>query len=616
MSAAAAVNDARMTKFRVYQNDKALREFATQQQAVNYAKQFAYSHVEKIAGRIWVWDNFPKYKLYQNGMSRSAWEFQSYEEAVRKAKTLKNVHIRDVEKPGWVYSNHTNYQLYQGDKTTPQWGFAALEEAKKEAKRWKNVHVMDTASNQWVWDNLTVSQKKSQRASDPVYEIFIDNISTGDKYSFLYDAITAASEKANSEVVNTHSSQIVHSNIPPYRILQNGREIKAFFGLEQAVHYAKGFANAEIVRDNNVWWTNKPYYQVKQGDKVLRSVHSRSSAVTLASKYANSSVMNSDGRVLWNNGKKLLYLGWNGSSRTSTIMNQLANTQGLDIDSPTWFELADAEGTLTDTSDPALAQTLRNLGIQLVPLVHNQFDPKLTSAFLRNNKAQAAFIKQLVSRLTALRANGINLDFESIAGADRDLYTSFVRKLTAAAHKEGLSVSIDLPRGSLAWNHLTAYDHEKLAGIVDYIIIMAYDQHWTGSISPGSVAGLKWTEEGVQEFLSYGIPRSKLMLGVPFYVREWKLDASGKLVGNRTLLMKDIPALLASEQVTSSFDPEFGQTKYTYRKDGYTYLFWAETATTVKARIDITKKYDLAGIAAWRLGYEQSDIWTMMLREK
>ncbi|AJY77101.1 hypothetical protein VN24_24310 [Paenibacillus beijingensis] len=49
---------------------------------------------------------------------------------------------------------------------------------------------------------------------------------------------------------------------------------------------------------------------------------------------------------------------------------------------------------------------------------------------------------------------------------------------------------------------------------------------------------------------------------------------------------------------------------------GSTYVFWAETAEMVKARISIAKKYDLAGIAAWRLGYESPDLWTVILRSK
>ncbi|MNY31591.1 putative sporulation-specific glycosylase YdhD [compost metagenome] len=145
---------------------------------------------------------------------------------------------------------------------------------------------------------------------------------------------------------------------------------------------------------------------------------------------------------------------------------------------------------------------------------------------------------------------------------------------------------------------------------------MAYDQYWKGSTSPGSVAGIPWADGGIQEFLSYGIPRDKIILGIPYYVREWQLDATGALVGNRTVLMKDIPALMASKSTTQTWDNEFGQYRVEYKENGYTYVFWVENQATVTARMDIAKKYDIAGVAAWRLGYDSPDLWQAVLQKK
>ncbi|CAM4211640.1 glycosyl hydrolase family 18 protein [Paenibacillus tarimensis] len=607
----------KMTQYRVYQNEKALKEFPSLQQAVAYSKQFKYSHVEKIANRQWVWDNLPRYALYQNGLTRSSWGFQTLAEARQAASSLTNVHIRDLEKPGWVYSRHTRYRLYQGDKTMPQWAFVTLAEAKKEAAKWGSAHIMDTDTNQWIWDNISTEQKEAARSKAPVYEVITaDGVTSPTTHSFLLDAIRASNKSAGSEVVNMTTGDIVHSAIPAYTIYQNGKEVRSYYGLDNAVTYAKTLAGAEIVKDGNVWWTNIPYLQVYQGDKLIRHFHTRSSALSYARSYANSKIVTSDGRLIWDNMKKLLYLGWNGSSSTTTIMGQVAATQGMDINSPTWFELTDASGTLKDTSDAKVVAELIAKGMQVVPLVHNQFDKAMTSTFLRSPEAQKRFISALVDRLVKLQVHGVNLDFEELAGADRDLYTVFVRDLAKAVKAKGLSISIDLLRGDAAWNHKTAYDHEKLASYVDYVVIMAYDQYWKGSTSPGSVAGLQWTEQGVKEYLSYGIPRSKLMLGIPFYIREWKIDNNGRLLDSRAIFMKDLPALLHSNEATSVYDPKFQQIKHTYVKDGFTYVLWAETVDTVKKRIEIAKKYDLAGVAAWRLGYESPELWTMMLQIK
>lgn len=612
----AAADSSRITQYRVYQNDKPLREFAGQNQAIQYAKYYRNSRVEKIQDRAWVWDNFPRYAVYANGETSPKLQFQTYNEALRAAEGLKHVYIRDYTKPGWVYSNLARYRLYHGHETKPAWTFATIAEAKKIAAYYPKSHIIDTATNQWIWDNLSTEQEEAERARGAVYVIYKDGEPTDAAFGFLRDAIRASASIEGSKVVHMNSGYTAHVNIPSYAVYQNGRERKQFHGLMDAVQYAKKLAGSEVIKDGRVWWTNIPYLRVFQGEELVRYFHARPSAVEFAGSLQDASVRTEDGRTIWSNSKRLLYLGWNGSSRPNVVLSQAANTQGLDIDSPTWFELAAADGSLKDTSDRAAAAQLQAKGIAVMPLVNNQFDRKMTSEFLADSAARKRFIEALVKKLIDLRVEGVNLDFEEVAAADRDRFTAFVGELAAAVHAKGLTISIDLLRGSAAWNHLTAYDHEKLAQLVDYVIIMAYDQHWRGSDTPGSVAGLEWTEQGILDYLSYGIPRSKLMLGVPFYVREWQIDAAGKLVDSRAVLMKDIPALLDSVDEKTEFDARFGQTKVTYHKNGFKYVFWVENEATVKARIALAKKYDLAGVAAWRLGYEPAELWTAMLQLK
>ncbi|MBD2869861.1 glycosyl hydrolase family 18 protein [Paenibacillus arenilitoris] len=615
---AGAAAEARMTKFRVYQNDKALREFPTEAQAIAYARKFGYSRVETIAGRNWVWDNFPRYKVYQNGATNAKWEFRTYEQALAVAKQLKNAHIRDLENIGWKYETYARFQLFQGDKTQQKWSFTTLAAAKQEAKKWGNAHIIDLSTNKWVWGNLTSAQIKAQRAAKPVYQVTVDGLpAQEDKlHAFLYDAINASLTVPGSEVVNTATGKTVHSNVPSYTVVKDGATVKAFVSLDAAVGLAKKTPYAEVHAGGKAIWSGLPYLTVYQGENKLRMFNTRSGAIAFAKGYADASVRTADGRSIWNNAKKLIYLGWNGSATSQTVLDHAAGTQGLTIDSPTWFELAAADGSIKDTSDISVVETLTEQGIEVMPLVHNQFDRTMTTAFLKNKAAQQTFIDRLVGKMSELRVAGVNLDFEQIAGSDRAAYTAFVTALSKAVQAKGMKISIDLPRGSVSWNHQTAYDHAAIAAVVDTVIIMAYDEHWSGSTEPGSVAGLEWTEEGVKQFLNYGIPRSKLMLGIPFYVREWKLDASGKLVGNRAIYMKEVPELIANTAAQGVLDPESGQMKYKYAKDGFTYLFWAETEATVKARIDIAKAYDLAGVAAWRLGYESSELWTAMLQMK
>jgi len=613
-----SVDAASMTQYRVYQNDKPLKEFATQNQAIAYAKYYSYSHVEKISTRQWVWHNFPSYKVYINGASSSKLEYANLSEATKVASQSINSYVRELQNVGWAYENFAKFILYQGDKTYDKWQFRTLEDAKKEAKKWTNAHIINVSTKAWVWDNLTDKMVKEQRAQEAKYVIHVNGepAKNGKSYSFLKDAIEAANKLSNAEVINAKTGKSVHQNLLIYEVYSQGSLVKKHSTLDAAVKTAKSLYASEVKLNDGLLWSSVHYLSVYQGDKLLKQFHSLNSALSYAKQFKNTMLKNADGRTIWSYAKDFIYMGWNGSSAVSTIRNHVSNTQGLDITSPTWYTLLDASGKLNDSSNAALVAEYAKKGIEIIPLVHNEFDKEVTSKFLADQKAQQTFIDALMKSLVKLKVNGVNLDFENIAASDRKAFTSFVEKFTKAAHANKLTVSIDLLRGDVRWNHLTAYDYEAIGKVVDYVMIMAYDEHWTGSDTPGSVSSLNWAEEGIKQHLQYGIPRSKLVLGIPFYSREWKLDSSGKLVSNKTLLMKDIAAHAKQNNATSTFDAASGQYLYTYKKDGYTYMFWAETTDTVLARVQLAKKYDLAGVAAWRLGYEDASLWEAMLKVK
>ncbi len=607
------------TKFRVYQNDNILREFADYNQAVNYAKGFSNSHVEEIGSRKWRWDNFARYKVYQNGKPLPWGEFATLQEAIREAAKWGNSSVRDLRGQGWVWNNYAKpgYTLYQGDTTLDTWTFATLEQAKAEAKKWGHAHIIDNSSKTWVWDNYPEADKQKLRSGELTYQVYQGSYTNEQwRFAFIEDAIKEAAKWGGSTVVNKRTGKTVHSNVRPYEVKQFNTVLDSFMTLEQAIAYAQKWSHAKVLENSTEIWNNYPYYQVFQNNTLIGEFQSIPESLAYSMKYANSAIRTYEGIEIWDNLRKLQFWAWNGVSGADTIRSHVAQTQGLDVDSPSWFSLTDASGNLTDKSNAATVAELKKLGIGVHPLVTNQFDAKLTTQFLSSADAQRKFIDALVKRCAELKVDGINVDFESMAGSDRAKYTEFLRNLTKTAHDAGLIISVDLPRGSAAWNEKTAFDHEAIAGIVDYVITMTYDHHYSGSPTPGSVAGLQWVEQGIKEFLAYGIPRDKLIIGIPFYVRQWKLDSSGNLVSNSALLMKNLPKLIEEKKAVSTWDERFQQYKVEYKEDGFTYVFWLEDESTVKARIALAKKYDLAGVAAWRLGYDSAELWNTMIREK
>ncbi|CAN7694612.1 glycosyl hydrolase family 18 protein [Paenibacillus sp. LjRoot56] len=605
------------TKYRVYQYNQVLMEFATYGQAEAYAKWFSNSHVEEIGTRTWVWSNLPRYQVYQQDITLPEWQFATLNEAIAEAKKWTNASVRDLQSTGWVWNNYARYQLYQNEITQDSWRFTSLTDAIAEAKKWGNAHIIDLNSNGWVWDNIPQAVKEANSAGSVVYNVYQGTFSAPNwGFASLEDAIQEALKWGNSTVVNRNSKQTVYSNLKQYKVFQNDVFLQEFTSIDEAISYAKLWGHSAIYRDGRKIWNNYASYQVYQSTNLIGEFRTLPEALSYGKQYSNASIQTLENRTLWDNFKKLQVWGWNGSSGAEVIKAHVSNTIGLDVDSPSYFELADNTGNLKDTSNADTVKWLQKSGYTVYPLVSNQFSSTLTTQFLANSAAQDKFITALINRSVQLGVPGINVDFESLAGSDRNAFTAFISKLTAAAHAKNLVISIDLPRGSVKWNHLSAFDHEKLGGIVDYMVIMAYDQFWKGSTSPGSVAGIPWADGGVQEFLSYGIPRDKIILGIPYYVREWQLDAKGALVGNRTVLMKDIPALMASKSTTQTWDNEFGQYKVEYKENGYTFVFWLENQATVTARMDIAKKYDIAGIAAWRLGYDTPDLWQAVLQKK
>jgi spore germination protein YaaH len=604
------------TRYRVYQNSNLLQEFVTRTEAVNYAGKYANSYVEEIGTRAWLWSQFPTFEVSQYGIAIKT--LFTMEDAIKEAKRWDHSSIRNIETGGWVWNNYPKYRVYQGEVSLKNWEFSTLEEAKLEAKRWANSNIIDLESNRWVWDNMSAETKATYRERAKVYKVY-QNQFTKDEWEFAYleDAIKEALRWENSHIVNTSKNGIkVYSNENQYTVYQYQTKLKSFKGLEAAIAYAGLWDHARITLGTRDIWTNYPYYTVYQHSKFIKDFKQLSQALEYGNSIPKAVIYNTRGTTIWDNSQGLQFWAWNGSASDENIKKVVSQTRGMDVNSPTWFELKDASGNIVDKSSEDLTRWLHGQNIEVHPLVHNQFDAALTSSFLSSDEARGKFISTIVNRTAEIGADGINLDFEGMKGSDRDAFTKFVTEFAAAAHAKKLEFSIDLPRGSVKWNHLTAFDHTAIAKVVDYVIIMTYDQHYSGSTEPGAVAGLSWTEGGIKEFLSYGIPRDKLIMGVPFYIRQWKLDASGKLVGNHAIYSHSVRDILINYKVTKTWDERFGQYRMEYVKDGLTHIFWLEDADSVKARLAIAREYSLAGAAAWRLGQEDSSFWNSIASEK
>ncbi|PHV70385.1 hypothetical protein CS063_10930 [Sporanaerobium hydrogeniformans] len=275
--------------------------------------------------------------------------------------------------------------------------------------------------------------------------------------------------------------------------------------------------------------------------------------------------------------------------------------------SPTWFEFADEKGNLIDRGTVEYVQEAKKRGLQVWPLIsHNFTEPALTRTILTSTKKRQHVIDQLIEKAEFYGVDGLNIDIENVQSDFSAEWIQFMRELSVQVKSKGFTLSVDIYMPSNWSNH---YARVELAQVCDYFIVMAYDQHWSGSEVAGSVAELPWVEEGLQKNLEE-VPKSKLVLGIPFFTRVWEETAEG---------LKSVPYGMAPAQnlvnnwgVEPVLDPNSGQRYAQVQKEGSLFKVWLEDESSIKQRIGLVNEYDLAGYAAWKLGLETPTIWNIL----
>lgn len=315
----------------------------------------------------------------------------------------------------------------------------------------------------------------------------------------------------------------------------------------------------------------------------------------------------------WNPlGEKIL-LTWEGAWGTTPDPNKIGDITGVQVLSPTWFSLQE-NGLVKNTADLAYVKWAHATGRQVWGLFDNSFDPDLTHVFLNDASLRAKVIKQILTYVDLYNLDGINLDFENMYLKDKDAYVQFVRELAPLLREKDRVISLDVTFISQSENWSLVYDRQKLGEVVDYMMVMAYDEHGTFSSRAGSVSSLPWVEKGIQAILEQ-VPNKKIILGVPLYTRLWEesYDENGKLVvKSQALSMERAQKWLKENKVQIQEDQATGQNYAELKKDGVVYKMWLEDELSLSRRVELMKKYRLAGIATWMRSYATDEVWPVL----
>ena len=279
------------------------------------------------------------------------------------------------------------------------------------------------------------------------------------------------------------------------------------------------------------------------------------------------------------------------------------------------LDLQDAEGNIRNYSDKVYVDWAHQNNYQVWALV-SSFDADISHGFLNSLEARDNFIRQLLSYAALYEFDGINIDFENIYLADKDALTQFVREVTPLLHEQGLIVSMDVGVPDGSENYSKCYDLIELSAVVDYLILMTYDQHWSSSPIAGSVAQYSWVEDRLQRTLEM-VPPEKLIMGVPFYIRLWseKKDENNFVkVTSAAYSMDYISNLLKEKGLTAEWDAVSGQYYAEFTDENVLYKVWIEDENSIDLKTSLVHKYKLAGAAAWKRGLEEDGIWDVIGR--
>ena len=307
-----------------------------------------------------------------------------------------------------------------------------------------------------------------------------------------------------------------------------------------------------------------------------------------------------------------IQLTWEAVYTKNPDTSKIPTMPGVNVISPTWFELADAEGSIKNLGSNDFVNWAQKQGYQVWGLFSNAFDPNLTHEAFKNFETRKKMIRQLLHFSKIYQLNGINLDIENVNEVDGPLITQFVREAVPYLHEAGLVVSMDITFISTSGNWSAFYEREKLSELVDYLVVMAYDEHWGTSPKEGSVASLPWVERNLQRLLEV-VPNERLILGVPLYARLWEVKDNGE-VSSKALSMGKVKEWLAKNELTPVYDEVSGQNyaEIYNEKEKATYKIWLEDELSLEKRRDLAKKYQLAGVASWSRYFADETAWTAL----
>ena len=303
-------------------------------------------------------------------------------------------------------------------------------------------------------------------------------------------------------------------------------------------------------------------------------------------------------------------LAWHqvtSEAANSSLDSALEGTSGVNVISPTWFQLADNNGGLSSYASLDYVTECHNRGLQVWALFSNfERDDVSSSTVLNNTASRDNLINNIIAKAVAYDLDGVNIDFEQLDEECADGFIEFIRELSIKCENNDLVLSVD---NYVPSSYHAFYNYEEQGKYADYVVIMGYDEHYGGDDEAGSTASLSFVSQGVTDMLEY-VSADQIVLGMPFYTRIWESD--GDTLTSSVLYMSKTAEYLEKHNATTTWLDDQGQYYAEFTEDGKTYQIWVEDAESMAKKLQVMQSNNLAGAAFWKLTLESDSIWDVI----
>ena len=296
----------------------------------------------------------------------------------------------------------------------------------------------------------------------------------------------------------------------------------------------------------------------------------------------------------------------------SNLSTLLEGSKGVNTISPTWFSVASNDGSITSLASESYVEKAHNLGLEVWALIDDFNSNVSMYEVLSRTSTREKLINELVAETIKYNLDGINIDFEKITGDSAPHYIQFLRELSIKCRSNGIVLSVD--------NYVPApynmfYDRTEQGIVADYIIVMGYDEHHASSEVSGSVSSLSFFKKGLTDTLEE-VAAERIIMAMPFYTRIWKetSDNGETKVTSEARSMESAWQFMTGNGAEPTWDEETGQYYAEFEQDGVLYKCWFEEDESIEARMKVISENKIAGVAAWRLGFEKSSVWNVIMK--